>query len=446
MLANKVWLNQGTAEALQQQLQYDLSAYLVCPPPPLPAPPPPPAPNNYPSLTPLDATIAQLGLWEVVWGPAVFQNEGSNVADNAAYVAYCDALPITLPDGSTVTQPAFVVAMAATNPQSRLDWLTEDFYVGKAVEFEDWDPLNPQPTSPPFTPAHTPVAADVPVISMGTAIGVSKLLALEGPPTPPNGANRFGPVGGMSLYQFLKDLAGTMPQACSLVFTGHSLAGALSPTLALYLETSGLFDDSNLSPRYVYPTAGATPGNMAFHRLFSEKFPAVVDSSAPYRRWNTLLWNHLDIIPHAWQVTDLAAIPTLYGGMRARAAQKVDALVAMATANSLSSKVDYVRLRDERLEGELLYETNIEGWPITLVPIKWFLDFMIEAGYQHMGMYSGSASRRGLILPRMPDAPTANLLPGVTKLDMLEVCRGLEKWINDWIQQHPLDKPASTPA
>ncbi|MEN9864973.1 MAG: hypothetical protein RL748_563 [Pseudomonadota bacterium] len=48
----------------------------------------------------------------------------------------------------------------------------------------------------------------------------------------------------------------------TLIFTGHSLAGALSPTMAMFLYSDPA--NSGWKSIHVQPSAGATPGNAAF--------------------------------------------------------------------------------------------------------------------------------------------------------------------------------------
>jgi hypothetical protein len=435
MLANKVWLNSGSADALQQQLQYDLSAFLVCPPPPLAKA----DPTKYPPLTPSNDAVAKIGHWNVVWGPAVFQNDDSKEADNAVIVAYCDSVNFIQPDRSIVTNPAYVVAIAATNPRSMFDWADEDFYVKQTVEFNGWDPLTPlpKPNWPPFTPANTPVAAGVPLISMGTAIGVSTLLLLS----PPDGAV----CPGISLNQFLQGLGRLPPPTIgdgwTLIVTGHSLAGALSPTLALYLEASGIFANTNITTRYVYPTAGATPGNAAFMQTFGNNFPPIVippkaSAALPswhHQSWNRLLWNQLDVIPHAWNLWDLAAIPTLYGPLGVETAKAVDSLVVWAAGQSGASWADYVRINNQSLPGKK-----------TKPAIFDLLGFLSEAAFQHMEMYCGTESAPGLIIKRMPQSTiTRHPLPGVNGITELEAIGKILEWIIEWLAKHPIGAVSS---
>ena len=83
-------------------------------------------------------------------------------------------------------------------------------------------------------------------ITDGTYVGISNLLNMTS--------------GGKSLVEYLNTLT---PGTATLTVTGHSLGGALSPTLALAFvdPTNPLLSNWSKSQVNAYPTAGATPGN-----------------------------------------------------------------------------------------------------------------------------------------------------------------------------------------
>lgn len=240
-----------------------------------------------------NATVqASIGAgWKVVWGPAVWRSSAtSRVADNAAVVFYNPAT--TFEDGTV--HPTYVVAVAATNFISSFDWLTEDFDVSTIVDFKTYDPAG----TPPF-PEGKKYSTTNPVISQGTATGVARVLQLT-------------PYGGESLSSYLAALAKSPPAGARIVFTGHSLAGALTPTTALYLSHHGLL--SGFDKALVYPTAGATPGNIGFALDFGRAFPGESAlSPKPWQYWNTLIHNAYDVVPHAWYPGSLSQIYGLYG-------------------------------------------------------------------------------------------------------------------------------------
>ncbi len=332
ILANSAWTDTGTQPELLAKLTAAVTSGL----------------NS-------QAEQALIGKWSVAWGPQVWQNTGSSVADNAMYVAYNPAVKFA--DG--LTHEAYVVAIAATGPFSTYDWLTEDFDVSSVVAFDTFNPLQPAPT-----PAPTPVSPTTAVISMGTAIGVSNLLKM----TSPNGA----PAAGQSLAQFLGSLKGNNK---AVIFTGHSLAGALSPTVGLWLKKNkylaGFGPDGTY--HFVYATAGATPGNLAFASEFSSHFvPNLKPPANSYKVWNRQVWNTLDVVPHAWNLDLLSKVPKLYGNPNLDA---IDAAVALAAANAARSKVYYVHTAEEQLTGTLTG------------PVSTTLEFLKQAAYQHTTAY-----------------------------------------------------------
>lgn len=211
-----------------------------------------------------------IGSWQLVWGPVVYQAENSEVADNVMYVA----------QGADDNQkPVYIVAIAGTNPVSTDDD-SEDLDVGT---------LAPLPNN----------ANGEAIISLGTFNGVTNL---EGMSYPSQGSSQ-------TLVEYLNGLGTT---GGTLIFTGHSLGGALSPALAVDLVNYGGLETGNFTNVYVYPTAGPTPGTSDFAAQFEETFPLTPTDSNTYQSWNGLVWNSLDIVPHAWAEETLEEIPALY--------------------------------------------------------------------------------------------------------------------------------------
>lgn len=374
LLANAAAMNQGSQAALGQQLANDLAANL--------------------GAAQLQALI---GDWSVVWGPAVWQRAGSKVLDNAMYVAHNPA--VTFPDGSV--RDTYVVAIAATNPQSAYDWFVEDFAVSKTVQLSTFNPFEAAPV------ASSPTLTE-PFISWATAIGIYQLAQLVAP----TGA----PGAGTNIAQFLQGLSGV--DASTLVFAGHSLAGALSPTLALWLKTNGMM--GSFGTAYVYPTAGATPGNTAFALDYATHFWPTKAGAQPYQQWNKMLWNTLDIVPHAWNVVDLNAIKTLYDNAPITV---LSLAVDGAIANSLLSSSVYVRVQNSSLPGTLASENPFTNPPAPMVvPPTTIQQFLPQAAYQHVDAYYGLIAGP---LPKV-DVP---LVPGVTKVTAGQVLAEIIGWL-----------------
>ena len=222
---------------------------------------------NYPGFFPQTNADLRGGDWSVAWGPCVYASVSPGSATNAMYVAYSPSLQ------------TYVVGIAATNPISLFDWIFEDGNV---------DPhfMALWPPKLPFVPrwSTNPIPTTTPAISAATATGISDLLTRPEMRDPNAG--------------FLPDFLKSRTNAnATLIFAGHSLAGALSPTLAFYLyptpQTSGWKDV------LVLPSAGATPGNQGFAAAFAAAFAQKADPTSSWF-WNIDYANNRDVVPHAW--------------------------------------------------------------------------------------------------------------------------------------------------
>lgn len=280
-----------------------------------------------------------IGTWTVAWGPVVFQESGSQVADNAMYVAKDQA-------GDT-----YVVAIAGTNPVSIYDLKTEDADVGTPV---DW-PYGGVP------------GGTFPEISPGTQDGVNALLGM------------MDPAQGKSLQSFLQQIEST---STTLVFTGHSLGGALAPTLALALfNGSGALQVSDFQSVLVYPTAGPTPGNADFVTFFSGVFPA---SGSGVQAWNSLIWNSLDAVPHAWSTATLAELPAMYGNQlpASQCIQGIAGLLGLEVVND-----DYTQVPNQGALAGTYQTTLPPSYPPPSGQYATSTQFAEQAFYQHIEGY-----------------------------------------------------------
>jgi hypothetical protein len=277
-----------------------------------------------------------IGEWSVVWGPAVWEHpfDLRGYSDNTVAVFH------------NAASNTYVCATAATNSNSIFDWAVEDFWVSDKVRWE-------------YTPTN-----DVAWISAATNFGIGMLLSLRDPNTQ------------VFLSDYLKSVANTN---ATLVFAGHSLAGALSPTLALALYGTAQARAA-WKQVVVYPTAGATPGNVPFANAFAAQFPAQTTGSQPWQKWNTVLWNQLDVVPHAWGPVTMAQVPTLYECTLAVKAE-LGAIVAYAVYKSAPG----------------LNPLNSWYWPVPNAAltgstqkggtISSLGQFITELGYQHVDAY-----------------------------------------------------------
>jgi hypothetical protein len=210
---------------------------------------------------------AQIGNWEVVWGPAVATVNGS-VADNVMFAARRHGGDAGLPD--------LVVAIAGTNMNSMFDVIVEDALV---LEQSPWQ-IDKRP-------------AVAEKISKGAHIGLGILKYIVPQASTPG--------AGSTISAFLGAAAGANAR---VNLCGHSLGGALAATLALELhETagSGGWNASHASLS-VFAVAGPTAGNLSF----------ALHSNLQIGLQVTRLYNPLDTVPLHWSTADLETIPNLY--------------------------------------------------------------------------------------------------------------------------------------
>ncbi|MDM1555487.1 hypothetical protein PYS58_02370 [Chryseobacterium indologenes] len=417
-LANRSGDYNGSSTQLQQQLQYDLSYYFNN------VPPVSIAGQKNPSIAD-PSIIPMLGNWNLVWGPALVEETEQNgqptkVADNALYVAQCDAL--AFPGGPVL--PVYVVAIAATNPASLYDWETEDFAVSEVVNWTTYDP------SEIITSKYN---KNDPYISKGTATGISILLGLTSPETAAS--------PGTTLQQFLADLQPDSKTA--IIFCGHSLAGALSPTLALYLKEQQELEAFGTT--LVYPTAGPTPGDVNFAELFNNTFPPLpsgwVSQPGDYQSWNTMHWNDLDVVPHAWQEADMVLIADLYGkSPDPYTSDILEALQGFAVIDSLKSGAPYTMIRNQSLPGTL---QNYGSSGNITIPPQSMHDYTSQLFLQHTSLYYGRVGNQitpaisGMILSQPLHGPkTHYLIPGVTSVTEDEMILKIISQIMQWIKSH----------
>ena len=280
--------------------------------------------------------------WTLAWGPCVYQDNNSGVVDNAMFVAQ-----------NTATN-TFVIAIAGTSLHSSFDKITEDASVNPIMA---WPYDQTMPSGAAFP-------ADV-CIAKGTSIGVDTLQGMQDSK-------------GRSLEAFLQSV---QSNSATLVFTGHSLGGALAPTLACALITQGALDLSQWGPVYVYPTAGPTPGNGAFVTLFQTLFPQTTVGAQPWQVWNSLIWNSLDIVPHAWSSTTMSQIlglyePTVFPGL--------GTITLVQDAEKRASGQGYQQLPSNGpLTGTIVLPKDIPN-PILDPSTD---PFIVEAYYQHVNAY-----------------------------------------------------------
>ncbi len=265
--------------------------------------------------------------WRLVWGAALFSfplNLGRHI-DNVIFVAR---------NGETND---YAVAIAGTDARSLADWVCEDLTVH---ELKPW----PFPVTWPSPPK----------ISAATHHGLTILRDLR-PPLDHPGALE-------TVFTFLKSVA--EEREVNVSFTGHSLGGALAPTLAL-----ALVDDSqswSRKPNVVpFSFAGPTPGDGVFAAYFASVFGDRLQR----------IWNGLDIVPHAWNVPQLQQIPILYPPVVRQIKETVDRWVERVRND------DYTPLNDAppTFNGPLAPVSPTHPSPVN--------NFIAQAVHQHISAY-----------------------------------------------------------
>lgn len=202
-----------------------------------------------------------LSVWKRVWGPGVAVNSGSTLVFGLLPPYVASASLTIFQDNNN----NYVLAIQATNPNCNFDWDTYDFNVEKAHQWIFGGDSSGY-------------------VSEGTYLGFNALLGLTS--------------GNTSAISFLNK-AYAANSAINVVVTGHSLGGALSPVMALYLKHQ--FDSiarQNTTNVYCLSTAGATPGDADFAKYYNSKLMS-----------NTMrVWNYLDVVPRAWDSTTMAYV------------------------------------------------------------------------------------------------------------------------------------------
>ena len=169
-----------------------------------------------------------------------------------------------------------VVAVRGTNAKAILDWIRED---GEVFRTRKWEYGTPPPGAR---------------ISESTYLGLGILNSLE----PASGT----PGSGTTIGDFLKaEVAAN--RVSRIDITGHSLAGALAPTLTLYLaDTQSDWDPMGKASLRVTSFAGPTAGNVDFAQYSDSRIGTVTHR----------VHNPYDIVPMAWNLGTLEEIPSLY--------------------------------------------------------------------------------------------------------------------------------------
>lgn len=279
--------------------------------------------------------------WEVVWGPAVFALPGTKFDDSLMYAV------------RNIEDPSkYVIAIRGTNPVSIPNWVIWDF---QAKYLKDWPFGNP----PQYL---------VPKISESTNFGLIMLQALR----PESGM----PGAKQTILEFLNSELGQEGKG-DICITGHSLGGALSPTMALWLKDiqgKGLSENINIS---TVAFAGPSAGNEDFAEYSDQQLGDQCDRIA----------NSLDIVPHAWNTQTLKKLYGLYFPLLP--SLPLAMVFRKMIRDSKGKKYRQINADEPPLEGK---------YKILIAP------YIIQAIYQHV---QGYPELMGL----QDDIPLEDLLP-----------------------------------
>ncbi|MCP4654227.1 MAG: hypothetical protein GY856_02290 [bacterium] len=284
----------------------------------------------------LDTQPLTAGLWDLVWGPVVYKFELATLDDNMMFVAR-----------HRKDRSRLVVATRGTNAKAILDWVLEDSDVAAMEEWSYGD---------------APKGAR---IARGTHTGLEALLGMQpASGVPPEGDKWEVPGAEKTLRKFLAQQV--RDEGVTRVdVTGHSLGGVLAPTLTLWLaDTRGQWDPKNKVALSVIAFAGPTAGNGAFASYSDRRI-----GDTTHR-----VHNPFDIVPMAWNLSTLEAIPDVYqeGGIKAPEDVKLllDAVVLLVKES------DYTQIR-----------ADAPPLPGKINPAPDLDDFLKQMPWQHVERY-----------------------------------------------------------
>ena len=181
---------------------------------------------------------------------------------NLLYIAQDDRAPAR-----------FSLAFRGTDWNFLLDWV-DDFDV---LDTHDWPSARPPDTSIR--------------VAQGSWDGLQAIVTATSQPT------------GLTLIQFLQQVATTAPGQFDLFVTGHSLGGALATILGLYLaDTVGQWAGTASVSMKTYTFASPTTGNQAYANYYNGR------SGLPTVSWQAFrVFNEQDVVPFAY--ADIGGIP-----------------------------------------------------------------------------------------------------------------------------------------
>jgi len=207
-----------------------------------------------------------IGKYHIVWGPAAHKLELEKFDDGLMFVVQDKENP-----------EQYTVVIRGTNPVSLASWVFEDLWVREQSQWA------------------TGSAPEGAKISDSTRLALSILQDTR----PSSGM----PGEGTSILEFLSDAINNSSEKITVVVTGHSLGGAIAPTLALWLSDVApgcwVQDKADI---YAFTYAGPTAGN----KEFAQYSDSILGEKC-YR-----FANYYDVVTHAWNEDSLKQVDILY--------------------------------------------------------------------------------------------------------------------------------------
>ncbi|KAI0417747.1 hypothetical protein F5X98DRAFT_132675 [Xylaria grammica] len=279
----------------------------------------------------LQGTLPKLACtWKLSWGPRVFKkvDDPEKQLDNA-WFAVVDH-----------TKNICVLAIAGTASDSMEEWF-ENLRVNEVVDFNAWVKLwSTQGIPEPGITPPEDINPQFPYCAHGTSVGVWHVLSNVSTTTAGQDTR---------IDEYLR----TLGPEYTIVVTGHSLGGALSPMVALGLKQANLLGGHDVK---VLPSAGVSPGNDVLARRYAEEFPKDPSAGESYRVYNLDYYNVYDFVPQAWSLTDVDRnLNNILGKILhipdGDLLNELRLLVAFAVGRSKESGIPYTPLQGQKFEG-----------------------------------------------------------------------------------------------
>lgn len=358
-----------------------------------------------------------LSSWTIEWGPRVWKvnpDDTTTGPDNVWFAAVCPQLVFA--DGNFDTCVVAIAGTATAGECLNYDWKTEDFGVNQIQDFNEWvDSWTATSSSKPRPVATRHKSSSALYCSVGTETGVYNILN--------NTASTGYPGSDATIVEFLQSLTSNY----RIIFTGHSLGGALSPTLALGLSLV----KSRLLPNnpeiLTFPTAGASPGNAKFAETYNHAFKPRLDEGG-YQVFNGDLFNTYDIVPQTWCTNksispdrNIHNIQSIYGTLPVIFGAEVAFAISLGVERAEASEITYEPIQGRIFTGPRPTSVPQNKTQLVIEAIKQhttaYYDYVDPAGTItniHRSIYAHASKQEGINKQTVDQV--ANAFPVLRKL------------------------------